>query len=1312
LARLFKNIMRAKRIVRWSLAGIAILLILAAIGGYSYLKSTSFQHFALRQIVEKANDATGGRTEIGGLNFDLGTLTAHLYNITLHGTEASDQPPLLRAEELTIRLQIISAIHRKVTLREVVLNHPVLYLQRSHDGTTNVPTPPPAPSTSGSTNIFDLGVGHVQLSRGEVNYGDRSVPLEASLYNLGANIRFESLARRYIGNVSYKNGSIAYGNYAPLPHNLNVQFQATPDRFNLDPLVFEIASSQVTLRAQISGYSNPVVDGDYRILIHTQDFAGMVPSVRPAGDVSLTGKLHYQSVVDRPLLQSIALDGLIGADRLSVIGGGKRLELQKIEGTYRLAGGDLEVSNLSLNSMGGRIVASARINRLDATPVSNVRASLDRISVSELQRVFAPKQASPAALSGTIGGTVSASWSGNAADLQAHSDLIVQAKASSKSTPSAGEIPVRGTLHVAYDSPRRTVEVHDTVLRIPSATLTAQGAISRHSSLQLQMVADDLHQLAALAYSFGTTQGEPLLVSGSATVNAVVQGSIDKPTVNARLSAQNLGVEGSQWKTAKLSARADASRFVVDDASIVNAKRGAITLSASIALKNWAYLPANPVKAHLQVKQMPLLELQHLARQTYPISGDLSADATLEGSQLRPAGSGSAQLTNAHAYGEPLQTVSAKFSTNGGAILSTLQAIAPAGKLDANLTYNPSSKAYKVHLTAPAVDLQKLHTVQERNIGMSGSLSASADGEGTIDNPELKATVQLPDLLVRQNHVSNFKAAVEVAQHHATLNLDSTVAQASIHAQGDIALTDRYETSAVIDTGTVPLGPLMAVYAPSMADGFRGEAQIHATLRGPLKDVSEIKAQLSIPVLKAKYGSFEIGIARPVHVDFADSVVTLQPADIRGTETSLRAQGRIPLAGGSNPTLTAQGSINLRILQMFSPDIQSAGVVALDVRASGTTAKPEIAGQLQLQNVALNTLDAPVGIEKLNGTVDITNDRFQLSKMTAVVGGGAVTLGGSISYRPALQFNVALQGKSIRLAYPEGLRSLLEANLTLSGDTHASMLSGRVLIDSLSFTPDFDLSSFSDQFSNGNTLSQPGIADTVKLSIALQSQQNLNAVSSQVSIAGQAALQIGGTAANPVITGRTTLTSGELFYRNVRYQLQRGIVTFDNPNETHPVLNVSVTTIVEQYNLTLNLRGPLDKLTTSYVSDPPLPTADVINLVARGKTTEEAAASSQSTDSMVASQVAGQVAGSVQKLAGISALEIDPTLGGNQNPSARVAIQQRVTKNLLFSFSTDVSQPGSEIVQGEYQINKRWSVSVQRDQLGGVSVDGRFHKKF
>ena len=142
------------------------------------------------------------------------------------------------------------------------------------------------------------------------------------------------------------------------------------------------------------------------------------------------------------------------------------------------------------------------------------------------------------------------------------------------------------------------------------------------------------------------------------------------------------------------------------------------------------------------------------------------------------------------------------------------------------------------------------------------------------------------------------------------------------------------------------------------------------------------------------------------------------------------------------------------------------------------------------------------------------------------MGGGDISLGGSIAYKPSLQFNLALQGKSIRLRYPDGLRSLLDANLAFNGTKDSSRLNGRVLIDSLSFTPDVDLAKFGDQFSTGGTLSQPGFADTVKLAIGVQSQENLNATSSQISIAGRANLQVGGTAANPVITGRTTLSWG------------------------------------------------------------------------------------------------------------------------------------------------------------------------------------------
>jgi hypothetical protein len=39
-------------------------------------------------------------------------------------------------------------------------------------------------------------------------------------------------------------------------------------------------------------------------------------------------------------------------------------------------------------------------------------------------------------------------------------------------------------------------------------------------------------------------------------------------------------------------------------------------------------------------------------------------------------------------------------------------------------------------------------------------------------------------------------------------------------------------------------------------------------------------------------------------------------------------------------------------------------------------------------------------------------------------------------------------------------------------------------------------------------------------------------------------------------------------------------------------------------------------------------------------------------------------------------------------------------------FATNVTSTQREIIQGEYQFNKRWSASVKRDENGGFAVDG------
>jgi translocation and assembly module TamB len=384
---------------------------------------------------------------------------------------------------------------------------------------------------------------------------------------------------------------------------------------------------------------------------------------------------------------------------------------------------------------------------------------------------------------------------------------------------------------------------------------------------------------------------------------------------------------------------------------------------------------------------MSVADLQRLADLQYPVAGDLSADVSLHGSQLDPIGTGSAKIVNARAYDEPVQKLVMKFHADKGSMTSTLDVGLAAGSANGNLSYTPKTKAYTVGLNTSSLVLQKLHAVQAKNLPLAGTLTASASGAGTLDNPQLTAVLELPRLQLRQNSISAVKAEFHVANHRADLTLHSQLANASVQARGSVNLSGNYETEGTIDTTSVPLDQLLAMYLPTLPDGFQGQTEFHATLQGPLKDKSRVEAHLTVPTLSASYQSLQIGTLGPIRADYSHSIVTLQPAEIRGT-------GTIPLDGATAPNLTAQGSVDVRVLRIVEPDVRSSGILSLDIRTTGSAKNPAIQGQVHLEDVALSTPSTPLGVEKLNGTLDIGNDRVQISSLTGRVGGGQVSLGG------------------------------------------------------------------------------------------------------------------------------------------------------------------------------------------------------------------------------------------------------------------------------------------------------------------------------
>ncbi|HEX4921624.1 MAG TPA: hypothetical protein VFV92_12900, partial [Candidatus Bathyarchaeia archaeon] len=205
------------------------------------------------------------------------------------------------------------------------------------------------------------------------------------------------------------------------------------------------------------------------------------------------------------------------------------------------------------------------------------------------------------------------------------------------------------------------------------------------------------------------------------------------------MSAKNLVIHNSRWRSARIAAQVSPSQLVLQNASLVSAIQGEAFLRGSIGLRNWSYLPTNPLSIDLSVQRIRVADLQSMMKLHYPISGELSAGIHLHGSELDPIGSGAVRILNARIHEEPLQNLMLEFRADKGLINSAANISMRSGSATVKLDYAPATKAYKLQLDAPSVVLQELDAVRVRNLPLSGVLKVSAMGQGTLENLQLTA---------------------------------------------------------------------------------------------------------------------------------------------------------------------------------------------------------------------------------------------------------------------------------------------------------------------------------------------------------------------------------------------------------------------------------------------------------------------------------------------------------------------------------------------------------------------------------------------
>ncbi|MEZ5418384.1 MAG: translocation/assembly module TamB domain-containing protein, partial [Vicinamibacterales bacterium] len=336
----------------------------------------------------------------------------------------------------------------------------------------------------------------------------------------------------------------------------------------------------------------------------------------------------------------------------------------------------------------------------------------------------------------------------------------------------------------------------------------------------------------------------------------------------------------------------------------------------------------------------------------------------------------------------------------------------------------------------------------------------------------------------------------------------------------------------------------------------------------------------------------------------------------------------------------------------------------------------------------------------------------RLSGLRARLADGTVQFGGRLGLRglTLADYDLTLTGHDLRLRYPEGLRSLVEAALTVQGPASAPTLAGSVLVRNAVWTPAFD--GTTNVFGSAApppvaTAAGPGVAGAVAappasaflLDIRLVAPSTLRIENDVARIVASADLTVRGTSDRPQVFGRADIERGEVRFEGRRYVVSRGSLDFTNPDRIQPFFDVEADTRVrvpgQTYRVTLRVAGTTERLQPEFTSDPPLPSADVLSLLLSDRTptgdVEVASinAPNQREVDLLQSRATRALTGAlsaevgkvVQDTFGVDTFQITPLLvdpyqqvaGLSVNPAARVTIGKRLSDRIYLTYVRSLS---------------------------------------
>ncbi|HKI00222.1 MAG TPA: translocation/assembly module TamB domain-containing protein [Candidatus Sulfotelmatobacter sp.] len=1338
------------------------------LAGLWYSTTDSFQRYVRGRMIAELERITGGRAEIGSFHIIPFHMQVEVRGITVHGTEAPGELPLIHADHLVAQLKVVSFLRTEFGFHSMTLEHPVVHVAVAADGTTNIPSPKVlATSHSISTDqLFALSIDHLAVHGGEVIWADRTIPVDFAVHDTSVQMDYSYLRGRYESHLGIGKVDTAFDDFRPFSWMTSVDFALGPTFVEVKALKVNSGRSHLEASGRISDFRNPNAAGSYDVHADLTDIAAI------ARRQDLREGVADFKGDGQGSLEEFSTAGVLALRDLGWQN--DQIALGKASATtnYSVTDQQIQLSKLQGKLFGGSITGDAQVDNwlhsIPPPPAGKGRKSGEDLAVITAARPPARKgekqQKLPgvqtgavhlrlrdaadgeiaAALdmpahplgrfrpAGTASGSVDAVWKGSPKDAEV--SFVLDAKPSL--SPAAGEVPVTAHIQGKYKAGPDALELAQMSVTTPASRVEASGTLSASSTLHLTISTSNLEEWRPLVTGLGGPTNVPFRVDGNAAFNGFAGGTLRSPTLAGTLVAQDFEftlpatsrrpAQQVHWDSLAASIQYSAHEAVLRGGTLRRGDTSA-DFDVTVSLHNGQFTEDSPYSAHVNLHHVDVASTAALAGFDQPVAGMADVSLQIAGTRSNPQVQGHIHAAEASAYQESIENFDADLQiADGETTLNHIHLAHQDAAVSGTAAYTPGTRGFRLDLSGTNFDLARIRQIHLNRLPIEGRADFTLQGSGTLDAPVINAGVHVRDLTL--DHELSGGLYLEAVTRDGSLRLSghSELPHGTLFLEGDVGMHGDYPATITARFDHVDLDALWRGYLGQQLTGHSATAGT-LTMNGPLRYPRQwtLNGDLSDVSIEVEYA--KLHNQGPVRFTYGQQTIHIEPLHMVGEGTDVTGHGSIGFAGSRDLDLAADGQMDLRFFSSLDPNITASGLTTVHMTVGGSLSQPLPQGKIQVQGGTVNYAGLPSGLSEMNGALKFTRNRIYIETFTARTGGGTLDLKGeATTYNQQLNFTLTAVGKDVRLRYPPGVSSTANAELHWVGTRSASTVSGNILVTKLAVTPGFDFGSYLER-SRQSAAITPASSPlyNVKLDVAVRTAPELQMKTAVARLSGDADLRLRGSVARPSVLGRTDILEGDATFNGIKFRLERGDITFANPVAIEPQVNLQATTHVRNYDLDVTVTGTPDRLAVNYRSEPPLPKSDIIALLALGRTSEESEQLQQqsgqtpftdeATALIINQAINSTVSSRLQKLFGVSRIKIDPQgLTTETNPTARgpqVTIEQQFANNISLTYSTNVSQSSQQIIQGEYYFTKDISAVGTRDQNGVVSFDVRIRRR-